>query len=90
MPVSEFNSSELVVRVEGIDDSSLDRVKLVEAYIFTPEELKQLLEDYTSKIVENAEGIYFFNNYSESTREGVEINKESITSQLPKFLKEIL
>jgi hypothetical protein len=45
IPVSEFNSSELIVENEGIHNSCLDRVKLVEAFVFNKEELKQLLFD---------------------------------------------
>jgi hypothetical protein len=43
IPVSDLNSSELIVCNEGIENSCLDRVKIVEAYVFTPEELKQVL-----------------------------------------------
>jgi hypothetical protein len=54
----------------------------LEGYFFTPEELKQLLEDYTNRIVENAEvNVKGYNDY--------EVDKKSITSQLPLYLKEI-
>jgi hypothetical protein len=52
-----------------------------EGYFFTPEELKQLLEEYTNRIVENGKCLH--TGYG-----GYTINKKSITSQLPKFLKE--
>ena len=42
IPVSDLNSSELIVCNEGIENSCLDRVKIVEAFVFTPEELKPL------------------------------------------------
>jgi hypothetical protein len=54
-----------------------------EGYFFTPEELKQLLEEYTNRIVENAK-ICYISKWSEDKC----VDKESITSQLPKFLKE--
>jgi hypothetical protein len=52
-----------------------------EGYFFTPEELKQLLEEYTNRIVDNGKCLH--TGYG-----GYAINKKSITSQLPKFLKE--
>jgi hypothetical protein len=53
--------------------------------IFTPEELKQLLEEYTNRIVNNATaGVKF--ELNGDTYEVV--NEKSITSQLPEFLKE--
>jgi hypothetical protein len=42
---------------------------------------KQLLEEYTNRIVENGKCLH--TGYG-----GYTINKKSITSQLPKFLKE--
>ena len=81
IPVSDLNSSELIVCNEGIENSCLDRVKIVEAFVFTPEELKQLLEEYTNRIVDNGKCLH--TGYG-----GYAINKKSITSQLPKFLKE--
>jgi hypothetical protein len=56
-------------------------LKPTEAYVFTPEELKQLLEEYTNRIVENGKCLHI--GYG-----GYTINKKSITSQLHKFLKE--
>jgi hypothetical protein len=53
-----------------------------EGYFFTPEELKQLLEEYTNRIVENVKV-----EYKKDLLTG-EVDKESITSQLHKFLKE--
>ncbi len=53
-----------------------------EAYILTPEQLKQLLEDYTNRIVENTKI-----DWGVIHAKGVD--KETITSQLPKYLKEI-
>ena len=66
-----------------------------QAYVFTPEELKQLLEEYTNRIVENAKTMPICGKnheacnmpYCDTCSEVVD--KESITSQLPKFLKEI-
>lgn len=83
-----------------------------EGYFFTPEELKQLLEDYTNRIVENTKlkttyiDEVYDSNFEDTALPNEEIflrtdndgmpyaankvaiNKESITSQLPKFLKE--
>ena len=67
-------------------------------YVFTPEELKQLLEDYTNRIV-NEIGLVKTTSeelnakdYQPFITDGDEqvwtINKEHILSQLPKFLKE--
>jgi hypothetical protein len=48
---------------------------------------KQLLEEYTHRIAEHAEIHVEF--YDELTSEPIyQINRNSITSQLPKFLKE--
>ena len=76
-----------------------DLLKSTEAYVFTPEELKQLLEEYTSRIVENThiclrkyptliEEDFGQEITTERENEYYGIHKESITSQLPKFLKE--
>lgn len=60
--------------------------------IFTPEELKQLMEEYTNRIVDNVDLKERRVSYPCSS--GVEygyvtsVNKKSITSQLPEFLKE--
>jgi hypothetical protein len=60
--------------------------------IYSKVKLKQLLEDYTNRIVENAKakggGVYKTNEgFLESNP--ICIDKESITSQLPLFLKEL-
>lgn len=52
-------------------------------YIFTPEELKQLLEEYTNRIVKNVEF-----GQIENSKEYIEC-VESITNQLPLMLKEL-
>lgn len=54
-----------------------------EGYFFTSEELKQLLEEYTNRIIENATTIEE-TNYRGDYWDVVD--KESITSQLTKFL----
>ena len=76
-------------------------VKEIEAFVFTPEELKKLLEDYTDRITENVDTMLVDNisNTRTEYRTGqdtphgydleIEVDKESITSQLPEFLKEI-
>jgi hypothetical protein len=78
-------------------------VSETKAFVFTPEEFKQLLQDYTDKIVEkvkleiNEDGeskkaktykadIDYLSEVSGDLK--VKIDKESITAQLPKFLKE--
>ena len=55
----------------------------IQAYVFTPEELKQLLEEYTNRIVENVEF-----GQIENSKEYIEC-VESITNQLPLMLKEL-
>ena len=90
IPVSDLNSSELIVCNEGIENSCLDRVKIVEAFVFTPEELKQLLEEYTNRIVENIKHI----DVGEIGEDGNHypyyiVDKESITNQLPLMLKKL-
>lgn len=47
---------------------------------------KQLLEEYTNRIVEN---VTITNDYGSSGELFDCVDKESITSQLPQFLKEI-
>ena len=71
-----------------------DGVKINHLYSHNAEYLIKQLEDnqrefgkeLLDKAAENAEGVYFFNNYNESTREGVEVVKESITSVLDDYL----
>ena len=87
IPVSDLNSSELIVCNEGIENSCLDRVKIAEAFVFTPEELKQLLSEYTNRIVENAEA--YIVDTTDDSRGLPTIDSLSITSQLPKFLKKL-
>jgi hypothetical protein len=62
-------------------------------YVFTSEELKQLLEQYTNKIVQNAtasiKSIWISNSENPYYKDEAIINKESITSQLQPFLNEI-
>lgn len=60
-----------------------ENVTQVKAYVFTPEELKQLLEDYTDRIVKNAQ----FGTVEDSD-EYIKC-QESITSQLSLILKEL-
>jgi len=62
-------------------------LKPTEEYVFTPEELKQLLEEYTNRIVEKAEAKTKCYPFGDMESYPV-VDKESITSQLPKFLKE--
>lgn len=59
-------------------------LKPTESYVFTPDELKELLEDYTNKIVENAE-VEFEEGYGMVAW----VDKKSITNQLPLMLKEL-
>ncbi len=49
---------------------------------FTSVEVKQLLETYTERIIEEVE-------LDTDSAYNVIVNKESITKQLPEFLKEI-
>ena len=101
------NGETEVILAEYETGSYLEGLKQIkEAYIFTPEELKQLLEEYTDRIVKNAETKEVYapscddhtpyrgacvscGSYSNpDILVGSEVDKESITSQLPKFLKE--
>lgn len=61
---------------ETLDDKQLTKKAMIEYG-------KQLLEEYTNRIVENAKI-----EWSGSMVTG-NVDKESITSQLPKFLKEL-
>ena len=61
-------------------------LKRQEGYFYTEGQLKQLLSDYTDKIVENAKITYTL----EKTWDFTEVDKESITNQLSEFLKTIL
>jgi cytochrome c-type biogenesis protein CcmE len=95
IPTEKYESFSVEYKLE---EGSYAFVKQVEGYFFTPEELKQLLKEYTNKIV-NEVGLV------ETTSEELNskdyqpfitdeddklwtINKEHILSQLPKFLKE--
>jgi hypothetical protein len=66
IPVSDLNSSELIVCNEGIENSCLDRVKIVEAFVFTPEKLKQLLSDTFD--AGNKSGLAGYSNISHHTQ----------------------
>ena len=59
-----------------------------EAYLFTPEELKQLLEDYTNRIIKNATAYEKCETFGNMDTYAA-VDEDSITNQLPKFLKEI-
>lgn len=54
-------------------------------YFFTEEQLKQLLQNYTDKIVENAEVRYYKQDDSVAY-----VDRKSITNQLEPFLKDLL
>jgi len=56
-----------------------------EGYFLTEEQLKELLQEYTDRIVEKAEITYT----EEKTWDFTKVDKQSITSQLEPFLKEI-
>ena len=64
-------------------------LKPQEGYLLTEKQLKQLLQDYTDKIVKNIRmtGIAYGNDTSISD---YEVDKESITNQLEPFLKSLL
>jgi len=69
--------------------------KPTKIYVFTPEELKQLLEKYTDKIIRNVK-LNKPDRYGRTTSEtyygedgDVYVDTKSITSQLSNFLKEI-
>lgn len=78
-----------------------ETVKETEGYFFTPEELKQLLEEYTNRIVENhylnIDGIgeksngqkYIVDEGNHYCETEITVDKDSITNQLPLMLKEL-
>jgi hypothetical protein len=68
-----------------------ETVKETEGYFFTPEELKQLLEEYTNRIVENATVTPIdHEEISEGSWRPVwGVDDESITNQLSLMLKEL-
>lgn len=68
--------------------SHITDVEYKKAYVFTPEELKTLLEEYTNRIIENTETSWVSDGDSTGMWEDV-IDEESITSQLSKFLKKL-
>ena len=57
-----------------------------QAYVFTPEELKQLLEEYTNRIAENATVTTISPGFSELQ---TVVDDSSIRSQFLEFLKKI-
>ncbi len=80
-------------------------LKEEKAYVFTPEELKKLLEDYTDKIIKNV-GLKSveYSKYqgkiinvmnlgeevpTENPQVYIQVDKDLITSQLNEFLKEL-
>jgi hypothetical protein len=69
------------------DFESTAKVEETEVYVFTTEKLKQLLEEYTNRIIDNVE-IEVFGSMGQV--EYYSVNRESITSQLPLFLKELI
>lgn len=70
-------------------------LKPTEGYLFTSDELKRFLEDYTERIIENAEiGIkkLLFDDPKEGDDAYMDypvIDNESIQNQLDKILKEL-
>ena len=60
-------------------------VEETEVFVFTTEELKKLLEDYTNRIIKGVELITCDSDGSDTC----DLDEESITSQLPAFLEEI-
>jgi hypothetical protein len=90
-------SINLTTKNESIDNLRFNGIKFIDMpnwehiywlkptkeYSFTEEELKQLLFDYTDRIVENAQ-----TQCDEGGETGF-VNKESITEQLSKYLKEL-
>lgn len=68
---------------------ALKVIKPTEAFVFTPEELKQLLSDYTNRIVENSKAYIDSNNEWISPDVDCKVIKSSITSQLDIQLKEL-
>ena len=63
-------------------------LKPQEGYFFTEEQLKQLLSDYTDKIVKKAEAYEKCESFGNMDTYPA-IKEESIRNQLPKFLKTI-
>jgi len=99
----EWNEDEDYTLMNGTGEFQ-SNLKEEKGYFFTPEELKQLLKDYTNRIVENTKieaepeigKITIKKEIDISEYDMLKcnyvfgVNKESITSQLEPFLKEIL
>ena len=83
IPIKEH--SEFKILEGGI---GLENCYPTEVYVFLPEELKQLLEEYTNRIVEKAEAKTKCYPFGDMESYHI-IDKESITSQLPLMLKEL-
>jgi hypothetical protein len=63
----------------------IEAVEETEVFVFTIEELKKLLEDYTNRIIKGVELITCDSDGSDTC----DLDEESITSQLTVFLEEI-
>jgi hypothetical protein len=66
-----------------------ENVKEIQAYIYNQEELKQLLSDYTNKILDNVETKEEVDYGLDEIYEYRVVDKDSITNQLNQFLKEL-
>jgi hypothetical protein len=66
-------------------------LKPTEIYAFTPEELKQMLEDYTNRIIENVKTVLIEDECPLTGQEFEirEVDKKSIQNQLTIILKEL-
>jgi hypothetical protein len=84
IPINGESKLAVVVYENG---EHVEQVIEKEVYIFTPEELKQLLEEYTNRIVENAEVHTEF--FDEESNPIYQVNRQSILSQLPLMLKKL-
>lgn len=88
------DAKEYVPEIDNKDEQIF--LAKVKAYVFTPDELKELLEKYTDKIIRNVK-LNKPDRYGRTTSEtyygedgDVYVDVESIKFQLPKFLNEIL
>jgi len=66
-----------------------DWLKPKQAFVFTPDQLKQLLSDYTEKIVVNTETKVEYEVYSDDGHDYRVVDENSIRQQLPLLLKEL-
>ena len=82
-----------MINIEKIFDNHSNRIYLAEeeyyAYVMNIEDfqnaLKEIIPLVLQEAADSAEATYFFNNFNESTRENVVIDKQSILDTINKI-----